>query len=67
MSGLDPTSLAHVDATLVSSCFLAGNLGSQLVEYKEEMYITSDCGNTWRQVGNGSRQRHLEIILMHQK
>uniref|UniRef100_A0A4W5KHQ2 Sortilin N-terminal domain-containing protein n=1 Tax=Hucho hucho TaxID=62062 RepID=A0A4W5KHQ2_9TELE len=28
----------------------AGNLGSQLVEYKEEMYITSDCGKTWRQV-----------------
>uniref|UniRef100_A0A8C7KHC6 VPS10 domain-containing receptor SorCS2 n=1 Tax=Oncorhynchus kisutch TaxID=8019 RepID=A0A8C7KHC6_ONCKI len=27
----------------------AGNLGSQLVEYKEEMYITSDCGKTWRQ------------------
>lgn len=27
-----------------------GNLGSQLVEYKEEMYITSDCGRTWRQV-----------------
>lgn len=27
-----------------------GNLGSQLVEYKEEMYITSDCGHTWRQV-----------------
>lgn len=34
-----------------------GNLGSQLVEYKEEMYITSDCGHTWRQVrvaGRGS-------------
>ncbi|AWP00583.1 putative VPS10 domain-containing receptor SorCS2, partial [Scophthalmus maximus] len=27
----------------------AGNLGSKLVEYKEEMYITSDCGKTWRQ------------------
>jgi len=30
--------------------FSSGNLGSQLVEYKEEMYITSDCGKTWRQV-----------------
>lgn len=28
----------------------SGNLGSKLVEYKEEMYITSDCGKTWRQV-----------------
>uniref|UniRef100_A0A4W3I1R5 VPS10 domain-containing receptor SorCS2 n=1 Tax=Callorhinchus milii TaxID=7868 RepID=A0A4W3I1R5_CALMI len=28
----------------------AGNLGAHLVEYKEDMYITSDCGNTWRQV-----------------
>uniref|UniRef100_A0A8C9T4G4 Sortilin related VPS10 domain containing receptor 2 n=1 Tax=Scleropages formosus TaxID=113540 RepID=A0A8C9T4G4_SCLFO len=27
----------------------AGNLGSQLVEYKEEMYVTSDCGKSWRQ------------------
>ncbi|KAF2976540.1 hypothetical protein EK904_014360, partial [Melospiza melodia maxima] len=33
-----------------------GNLGSQLVEYKEEMYITSDCGNTWR-------QRHTDGLL----
>lgn len=30
--------------------FPSGNLGSKLVEYKEEMYITSDCGKTWRQV-----------------
>lgn len=30
----------------------SGNLGSKLVEYKEEMYITSDCGKTWRQVGH---------------
>lgn len=30
--------------------YWSGNLGSQLVEYKEEMYITSDCGHTWRQV-----------------
>ncbi|GLD47027.1 VPS10 domain-containing receptor SorCS2 isoform X1 [Lates japonicus] len=28
---------------------IMGNLGSKLVEYKEEMYITSDCGKTWRQ------------------
>lgn len=26
-------------------------MGSQLVENREEMYITSDCGKTWRQVG----------------
>lgn len=44
-----------------------GNLGSQLVEYKEEMYITSDCGHSWRQVrgrgGPGTRPTptHPEI------
>ncbi|CAF90898.1 unnamed protein product, partial [Tetraodon nigroviridis] len=30
----------------------AGNLGSKLVEYKEEMYVSSDCGRSWRQVGS---------------
>lgn len=28
----------------------SGNIGSKLIEYKEEMYVTSDCGKTWRQV-----------------
>ncbi|KFQ31987.1 VPS10 domain-containing receptor SorCS2, partial [Mesitornis unicolor] len=39
-----------------------GNLGSQLVEYKEEMYITSDCGNTWRQV---FEEEHHILYLDH--
>lgn len=38
--------LSCVSVHIISS----GNLGSQLVEYKEEMYITADCGKTWRQV-----------------
>ncbi|XP_010178890.1 PREDICTED: VPS10 domain-containing receptor SorCS2, partial [Mesitornis unicolor] len=38
------------------------NLGSQLVEYKEEMYITSDCGNTWRQV---FEEEHHILYLDH--
>ncbi|KAM9390744.1 VPS10 domain-containing receptor SorCS2-like, partial [Salvelinus alpinus] len=40
----------------------AGNLGSQLVEYKEEMYITSDCGKTWRQV---FEEEHHILYLDH--
>ncbi|XP_036848735.2 VPS10 domain-containing receptor SorCS2 isoform X2 [Manis javanica] len=40
----------------------AGNLGSQLVEYKEEMYITSDCGHTWRQV---FEEEHHILYLDH--
>ncbi|TTA98333.1 VPS10 domain-containing receptor SorCS2 [Bagarius yarrelli] len=40
----------------------AGNLGSQLVEYKEEMYITNDCGKTWRQV---FEEEHHILYLDH--
>ncbi|XP_028857496.1 VPS10 domain-containing receptor SorCS2 isoform X5 [Denticeps clupeoides] len=40
----------------------AGNIGSQLVEYKEEMYITSDCGRTWRQV---FEEEHHILYLDH--
>ncbi|XP_064420152.1 VPS10 domain-containing receptor SorCS2 isoform X3 [Latimeria chalumnae] len=40
----------------------AGNLGLQLVEYKEEMYITSDCGKTWRQV---FEEEHHILYLDH--
>ncbi|MFT7797421.1 VPS10 domain-containing receptor SorCS2 [Arapaima gigas] len=40
----------------------AGNLGSQLVEYKEEMYITSDCGRSWRQV---FEEEHHILYLDH--
>nr|XP_060511891.1 uncharacterized protein LOC132693153 [Panthera onca] len=40
----------HTKDTAPGLIMGAGNLGSQLVEYKEEMYITSDCGHTWRQV-----------------
>ncbi|ELK06536.1 VPS10 domain-containing receptor SorCS2 [Pteropus alecto] len=42
--------------------WLCGNLGSQLVEYKEEMYITSDCGHTWRQV---FEEEHHVLYLDH--
>uniref|UniRef100_A0A3Q4HCH0 Sortilin-related VPS10 domain containing receptor 2 n=1 Tax=Neolamprologus brichardi TaxID=32507 RepID=A0A3Q4HCH0_NEOBR len=40
----------------------AGNLGSKLVEYKEEMYISSDCGKTWRQV---FEEEHHILYLDH--
>ncbi|XP_062850585.1 VPS10 domain-containing receptor SorCS2 [Trichomycterus rosablanca] len=40
----------------------AGNLGSQLVEYKEEMYLTNDCGRTWRQV---FEEEHHILFLDH--
>ncbi|KAK0139771.1 VPS10 domain-containing receptor SorCS2 [Merluccius polli] len=40
----------------------AGNLGSKLVENKEEMYVTSDCGKTWRQV---FEEEHHILYLDH--
>ncbi|KAL2079459.1 hypothetical protein ACEWY4_025203 [Coilia grayii] len=40
----------------------AGNIGSHLVEYKEEMYITSDCGKTWTQV---FEEEHHILYLDH--
>uniref|UniRef100_A0A3Q3F8J5 Sortilin-related VPS10 domain containing receptor 2 n=1 Tax=Labrus bergylta TaxID=56723 RepID=A0A3Q3F8J5_9LABR len=40
----------------------AGNLGSKLVEYKEEMYVTSDCGKTWKQV---FEEEHHILYLDH--
>uniref|UniRef100_A0A8C6SCG3 Sortilin-related VPS10 domain containing receptor 2 n=1 Tax=Neogobius melanostomus TaxID=47308 RepID=A0A8C6SCG3_9GOBI len=40
----------------------AGNLGSKLVEYKEDMYVTSDCGRTWRQV---FEEEHHILYLDH--
>lgn len=48
-----PSDLHQGICPVLEQCNLSvgpGNLGSQLVEYKEEMYITSDCGHTWRQV-----------------
>ncbi|XP_077606503.1 VPS10 domain-containing receptor SorCS2 [Crocuta crocuta] len=44
----------HTKDTAPGLIMGAGNLGSQLVEYKEEMYITSDCGHTWRQTASGA-------------
>uniref|UniRef100_H3CCX7 VPS10 domain-containing receptor SorCS2 n=1 Tax=Tetraodon nigroviridis TaxID=99883 RepID=H3CCX7_TETNG len=40
----------------------AGNLGSKLVEYKEEMYVSSDCGRSWRQV---FEEEHHILYLDH--
>uniref|UniRef100_A0A3P9JGG2 VPS10 domain-containing receptor SorCS2 n=1 Tax=Oryzias latipes TaxID=8090 RepID=A0A3P9JGG2_ORYLA len=40
----------------------AGNIGSKLIEYKEEMYVTSDCGKTWRQV---FEEEHHILYLDH--
>eukprot|EP00066_Takifugu_rubripes_P003860 XP_003966785.1 PREDICTED: VPS10 domain-containing receptor SorCS2 [Takifugu rubripes] len=40
----------------------AGNLGSKLVEYKEEMYMSSDCGRSWRQV---FEEEHHILYLDH--
>ncbi|XP_030194573.1 VPS10 domain-containing receptor SorCS2 isoform X4 [Gadus morhua] len=40
----------------------AGNLGSKLVENKEEMYVTADCGKTWRQV---FEEEHHILYLDH--
>ena len=51
-----------VNPLLISSISrLPGNLGSQLVEYKEEMYITSDCGRTWRQVSHRTFHFHFSL------
>ncbi|XP_053560140.1 VPS10 domain-containing receptor SorCS2 [Bombina bombina] len=52
----------HTKDTAPGLIMGAGNLGLQLVEYKEEMYITSDCGNTWRQV---FEEEHHILYLDH--
>ncbi|XP_045145397.1 VPS10 domain-containing receptor SorCS2 [Echinops telfairi] len=52
----------HTKDTAPGLIMGAGNLGSQLVEYKEEMYITSDCGRTWRQV---FEEEHHVLFLDH--
>ncbi|XP_032110002.1 VPS10 domain-containing receptor SorCS2 isoform X4 [Sapajus apella] len=52
----------HTKDTAPGLIMGAGNLGSQLVEYKEEMYITSDCGYTWRQV---FEEEHHILYLDH--
>ncbi|XP_062963997.1 VPS10 domain-containing receptor SorCS2 isoform X2 [Cynocephalus volans] len=52
----------HTKDTAPGLIMGAGNLGSQLVEYKEEMYITSDCGRTWRQV---FEEEHHILYLDH--
>ncbi|XP_037386320.1 VPS10 domain-containing receptor SorCS2, partial [Talpa occidentalis] len=52
----------HTKDTAPGLIMGAGNLGAQLVEYKEEMYITSDCGHTWRQV---FEEEHHILFLDH--
>ncbi|KAM4706940.1 VPS10 domain-containing receptor SorCS2 isoform 2-T2 [Discoglossus pictus] len=52
----------HTKDTAPGLIMGAGNLGLQLVEYKEEMYITSDCGKTWRQV---FEEEHHILYLDH--
>uniref|UniRef100_A0A8C5K2Z9 VPS10 domain-containing receptor SorCS2 n=1 Tax=Jaculus jaculus TaxID=51337 RepID=A0A8C5K2Z9_JACJA len=52
----------HTKDTAPGLIMGAGNLGSQLIEYKEEMYITSDCGHTWRQV---FEEEHHVLYLDH--
>ncbi|KAF5927039.1 hypothetical protein HPG69_001672, partial [Diceros bicornis minor] len=52
----------HTKDTAPGLIMGAGNLGSQLVEYKEEMYVTSDCGHTWRQV---FEEEHHILYLDH--
>ncbi|XP_054438190.1 VPS10 domain-containing receptor SorCS2 [Pteronotus mesoamericanus] len=52
----------HTKDTAPGLIMGAGNLGSQLVENKEEMYITSDCGKTWRQV---FEEEHHILYLDH--
>ncbi|KAJ6661324.1 hypothetical protein lerEdw1_014952 [Lerista edwardsae] len=54
--------MVHTKDTAPGLIMGAGNLGSQLVEYKEEMYITSDCGKTWRQV---FEEEHHILYLDH--
>lgn len=52
-------------ALLFSLCLsLSGNLGSQLIEYKEEMYITNDCGKTWRQVRKFSENKFGKFFFL---
>ncbi|XP_058526292.1 VPS10 domain-containing receptor SorCS2 isoform X2 [Ochotona princeps] len=52
----------HTKDTAPGLIMGAGNLGSQLVEYKEEMYITADCGHSWRQV---FEEEHHILYLDH--
>ncbi|KAM5339325.1 VPS10 domain-containing receptor SorCS2 isoform 1-T1 [Glossophaga mutica] len=52
----------HTKDTAPGLIMGAGNLGSQLVENKEEMYISSDCGKTWRQV---FEEEHHILYLDH--
>uniref|UniRef100_A0A8C5LXD9 VPS10 domain-containing receptor SorCS2 n=1 Tax=Leptobrachium leishanense TaxID=445787 RepID=A0A8C5LXD9_9ANUR len=52
----------HTKDTAPGLIMGAGNLGMQLVEYKEEMYITADCGKTWRQV---FEEEHHILYLDH--
>ncbi|XP_063086286.1 VPS10 domain-containing receptor SorCS2 isoform X3 [Cavia porcellus] len=52
----------HTKDTAPGLIMGAGNLGSQLVEYKEEMYVTADCGHTWRQV---FEEEHHILYLDH--
>ncbi|XP_077166980.1 VPS10 domain-containing receptor SorCS2 isoform X1 [Paroedura picta] len=54
--------MVHTKDTAPGLIMGAGNLGSQLVEYKEEMYVTSDCGKTWRQV---FEEEHHILYLDH--
>ncbi|XP_053099146.1 VPS10 domain-containing receptor SorCS2 isoform X2 [Hemicordylus capensis] len=54
--------MVHTKDTAPGLIMGAGNLGSHLVEYKEEMYITSDCGKTWRQV---FEEEHHILYLDH--
>ncbi|XP_020646198.3 VPS10 domain-containing receptor SorCS2 isoform X2 [Pogona vitticeps] len=54
--------MVHTKDTAPGLIMGAGNLGAQLVEYKEEMYITSDCGKTWRQV---FEEEHHILYLDH--
>ncbi|XP_035874382.1 VPS10 domain-containing receptor SorCS2 [Phyllostomus discolor] len=52
----------HTKDTAPGLIMGAGNLGSQLVENREEMYVTSDCGKTWRQV---FEEEHHILYLDH--
>uniref|UniRef100_A0A3B4Y401 VPS10 domain-containing receptor SorCS2 n=1 Tax=Seriola lalandi dorsalis TaxID=1841481 RepID=A0A3B4Y401_SERLL len=54
--------MPNVSSFTSGTLHLRGNLGSKLVEYKEEMYITSDCGKTWRQV---FEEEHHILYLDH--
>ncbi|XP_006893732.1 PREDICTED: VPS10 domain-containing receptor SorCS2 [Elephantulus edwardii] len=52
----------HAKDTAPGLIMGAGNLGSQLVGYKEEMYVTADCGRNWRQV---FEEEHHILYLDH--